>query len=508
MDEPSRTEPSSGAASSIPPGLFRQAAEQAALAISITDAQARILYCNPAFQRVTGYTAAEVVGNNESLLSYKVTPKLVYETMWAQILRQRPWNGLLVNRRKDGSRYLAELTITPVVDEAGKTSHYLGMHRDVTEVHRLERQVQNQKTLIESVVDAAPVAIVMLDEQERVVLDNQEYKKLIGELGPEPAAILLAKLHADLGEAFEHARSSGRGFAGHEVRFLADERKPRWFACSGNWIDEQDGSADAFYEPARRQFMLLVIQDITALKEQQEAIRVNALRAMLAEQERIQGLRETLSGAIFQLQAPFNMLAAAVRMLERQGNGSSADPLTASLEEALSKGNSTLEALRACIPSQADEAVGPVDLNALLKDLLRMLTPRLLADGITVEWQPADLPLLSGRTTRLATLFKALLDNAIEAIRDGRGERRELSLSTRVHADHVEVVLEDSGPGIPEESRYKVFEPFFTTKGADRQHIGMGLAAAQEVATSHGGLIELDDAPGGGCRARVQLPTT
>lgn len=493
--------------SAIPLEIFRQAVEQAALAISITDAKAQVLYCNPTFQRVTGYTGDEIVGNNESILSYKVTPKLVYETMWAQILRQRPWNGLLVNRRKDGNRYLAELTITPVVDEAGKTSHYLGMHRDVTEMHRLERQVQNQKTLIESVVDAAPVAIAMLDEQERVVLDNQEYKKLIGELGQEPAAVLLAALHADLGEAFEDARSRARSFSAHEVRYAPEGRKPRWFACSGSWLDEQDGSADAFYEPARRQYMLLVIQDITALKEQQEAIRVNALRAVLAEQERIQSLRETLSGAIFQLQAPFNMLAAAVRMLVRQPGNGVADALTASLEEALASGTRTLDTLRACIPSQSDETIGPVDLNALLKDTLRLATPRLLAGGITVEWRPHDLPLISGRPTRLATLFKALLDNAIEAIHDSRSERRELTLTTLASADWVEVVIEDSGPGIPDEWRYKVFEPFFTTKGADRQHIGMGLSAAQDVVASHGGLLELANAPGGGCRTRVQLPT-
>src|SRR4030066_2367456 len=124
-------------AASVPSQVFRQVVEQAALAISITDADARILYANPTFERVTGYSQVEVAGHNESILSYRVTPKIVYETLWAQLKRQRPWNGLLVNRRRDGSRYLADLTISPVVDENGNTTHYLGMHRDVTEVPRL-----------------------------------------------------------------------------------------------------------------------------------------------------------------------------------------------------------------------------------------------------------------------------------------------------------------------------------------------------------------------------------
>ena len=502
MDDPATPK----AAQEVPLDVFRHAVEQSALAISITDNQARILYANPAFHRVTGFAVEEVGGRKESILSYKVTPKIVYETMWAQLLRQRPWNGLLVNRRKDGSRYLAELTITPVVNEAGETTHYLGMHRDVTEVNRLERQVQNQKALIESVVDAAQVAIVVLDEKEKVVLDNQEYKKLIGDLGTEPAVTILAALRTRMGPAFEQARTSGRGFSGREVQIDTAAYKTRWFACSGSWIEEQDTSADAFYEPHRRQYMLLTVQDITPLKEQQEAIRVNALSALLAEQERIQSLREALSGAVYQLQGPFNMLAAAVRLLERNGDHSPTDPLLASLQEALKAGSETLDTLRASIPSEASEAVQPVNLNELIQDVLRITTPKMLAEGVVVEWHPArELPALQGRLRQLSTLFKQLLDNAVEAIHESRVGQRELKVATVAHPDRIEVIIEDSGPGIPEEWRLKIFQPFFTTKGADRQHIGMGLTVAQEIVASHRGLIEIDPQFRNGCRVRVQF---
>jgi nitrogen fixation regulatory protein len=494
-------------AQDVPLEVFLDAVEQSALAISITDTQAHILYANPAFQRVTGYALEEVTGRKESILSYKVTPKIVYETMWAQLLRQRPWNGLLVNKRKDGSRYLADLTITPVVNDTGETTHYLGMHRDVTEMHRLERQVQNQKALIESVVDSAHVAVVVLDENEKVVLDNQEYKKLIGDLGAEPAVSILAALRTWMGPAFEQARASGRGFSGREVRLDTAARKARWFSCAGSWIEEQDASADAFYEPHRRQYMLLILQDITPLKEQQEAIRVNGLRALLAEQERIQSLRETLSGAIYQLEGPFNMLAAAVRLLERNGSHNPSDPLLASLQEALKAGTQTLDTLRGSIPSEAGETTQPVNLNELIQDVLRITTPAMLAEGVVVEWHPAqELPALQGRLRQLSTLFKQLLDNAVEAIHETRGGRRELSVATLALPGRIEVIIEDSGPGIPEEWRLKIFQPFFTTKGADRQHIGMGLTVAQEIVASHGGLIEIDPGYQNGCRVRVQFP--
>jgi len=498
----------------VPLDLFRQAVEQSALAISITDPQSRILYANTAFQRVTGYDTAEITGQKESILSYKVTPKLVYETMWAQLLRQRPWNGLLVNRRKDGSRYLAELTITPVVGEDGKTSHYLGMHRDVTEMHRLERQAQNSKRRLESLVDAAQVAIVMLEEKEggkdRVVLDNQEYKKLIGDLGPEPVRPILAALRARLGAGFDEARRKGQALAPQEIHVDRPDGRRRWFACSISWIDELDGEADTFYEPRRHRFMLLTFQDITPLKEQQEAIRINGLRALLAEQERIQSLREALSGAVFQLQGPFNMLAAALRILERKveaRQGDVNDPVLASLQEAMKSGSEALETLRACVPTQATEATSTVNLNEVLRDVLHLATPKLLANGVVVEWQPDPaLPPIAGRPRQLTTLFKHLVDNALEAIHEARRKQRELRISTLPHADHVAITVEDSGPGIPEEWRLKAFEPFFTTKGADHQHMGMGLTVAQEIVAGHGGFIEIDPEFNGGCRMRVQLP--
>lgn len=485
----------------LPPQLFRLAVEQSALAISITDERARILYANPAFQRVTGYDREEVVGENESILSYKVTPRIVYETLWAQLQRQRAWNGLLVNRRRDGSRYLADLTITPVVDAHGRTTHFLGMHRDVTEVHRLERQVQNQKGLIESVVDAAQVAIALLDARDRVVLDNQEYKKLIGVLGREPVVAVLTALKVTLGESFEEARQKRRAIPAQELRFEQRSGEPLWLAASVSWFEEQEVSAEAFYQPQRLPYMLLTLQDIGELKRRQEAIRINGVNALLAEQERIQSLRETLAGAVFQLEGPLNRLTAAVKLLEAKGE------TAVNLAASLAAGHAALETLRAAMPADTEEENQSLDLNALLRDVLRLFTSRLLAAGVVVDWRPDPaLPAIHGRPAQLSNLFKQLLANALEAIHEQRGSRRELRIAIAGFADRVEISVEDSGPGVPSEWRFKVFEPFFTTKGGDASHPGLGLVMAREAATSHGGFIDIDPDCREGCRVRVQLP--
>jgi len=139
----------------LPPRLFFESVEQAPVAISVTDAKANILYANAAFEALTGYDRAEVLGKNESILSSNATPESIYQQLWRTIQRKRPWTGTLINRRKGGADYLAELTISPVLDAAGRIRYFLGMHRDVTREHELTVALRQQKTRIETVLDAA-----------------------------------------------------------------------------------------------------------------------------------------------------------------------------------------------------------------------------------------------------------------------------------------------------------------------------------------------------------------
>lgn len=491
----------------IHPLVFQQTVNQADVATSITDVHGNILYVNPAFTRVTGYESEEAIGHNESILSNKTTPPEVYKSLWQTISRGEAWSGRLVNRRKDGGKYLAELTISPVTDGSGAVVNYLGMHRDITEMHRLECEVKNQKALIESVVDAAPIVIALLDVDDRVVLDNQEYKKLQADLGmAEPAPMLMTAIRASL-EIMPRGRSdSGYDFLDMEVRIDPPGGKPpRWFSCSGSRVREDDAGAAAFFVNSGRDYLLLVAKEITNLRAEQEKARVAALQAMMAEEDRISVLRESLSAAAFRLEGPLNMVASAVGMLvRRQG---SADPMAAALADAMAAGEEALNELRAMIPAETREVAGSVNLNEVLRDVLDLATGRLLAAGISVNWKPqAMLPALQGYPNRLRALFKSLIDNAIESMSQRGWRDRELTVVTRGQSGSLLIFIEDSGPGIPRAQQLKVFEPFYTTKREGKRHMGTGLAAAQQVAADHGGTIDIDGEFSPGCRVRIELP--
>ncbi|MEW5977690.1 MAG: PAS domain S-box protein [Acidobacteriota bacterium] len=122
------------------------AVEQVVEAILITDTQGCIQYVNPAFTTITGYQAGEVRGRKTSILKSGQHSLAFYQELWDTLSRGEVWRGFFINRRKDGSLYQEEATISPIRDESGKTINYVAVKRDVTRERVLEEQFrQSQK---------------------------------------------------------------------------------------------------------------------------------------------------------------------------------------------------------------------------------------------------------------------------------------------------------------------------------------------------------------------------
>jgi PAS domain S-box-containing protein len=120
--------------------LLSTAVESAANGVVITDRQGRILWSNPAFTRLTGYSQAESVGQPSRLLKSGAHPSEFYHKLWKTILRGEPWQGEMVNRRKDGSLYYEEITITPVRASGTEITHFVAIKQDVTARKRAEQR--------------------------------------------------------------------------------------------------------------------------------------------------------------------------------------------------------------------------------------------------------------------------------------------------------------------------------------------------------------------------------
>ncbi|HVY69339.1 MAG TPA: PAS domain S-box protein [Verrucomicrobiae bacterium] len=120
--------------------LQAAALEAAANSIVITDAKGRIQWVNRAFSVLTGYTSEEAVGLRPSILKSGRQDPAFYRDLWTQVAAGKVWHGELTNRRKDGTLYEEDMTISPVRNAAGAVSHFIAIKQDITEHRRMEKQ--------------------------------------------------------------------------------------------------------------------------------------------------------------------------------------------------------------------------------------------------------------------------------------------------------------------------------------------------------------------------------
>ncbi|MBU1568011.1 MAG: PAS domain-containing protein [Proteobacteria bacterium] len=117
------------------------AIEQASEAVVIVNRQGDIQYVNPAFEQSSGYSRAEAIGSRSNIQKSGLHGRHFYETMWQTLQNKQVWRGRLTNRRKNGSLYKEDATISPVLDASGEIINFVALKRDVTREELLEQQL-------------------------------------------------------------------------------------------------------------------------------------------------------------------------------------------------------------------------------------------------------------------------------------------------------------------------------------------------------------------------------
>ncbi len=122
---------------------LRLAIEQVADTVVITDIEGTIQYVNPTFEKTTGYKYDEAIGQNPRILKGGKQDEAFYKEMWATLMGGETWRGRLLNKKKDGTLYTEEATISPIKDASGDTINFVAVKRDVTKEESLEKQLRH-----------------------------------------------------------------------------------------------------------------------------------------------------------------------------------------------------------------------------------------------------------------------------------------------------------------------------------------------------------------------------
>src|SRR5215203_1074821 len=152
-------------------------------AIVITDSNEPdnpIVYANPAFERITGYSMEEVLGKNCRFLQGEDQDQPALEELRAAIREGRECKVLLRNYKKDGTLFWNELSISPMHDEEGNLANFLGVLDDVTERRRAEEALQISETRFRTIIEQSPLSIQILSPDGRTLQVNRAWETLWG----------------------------------------------------------------------------------------------------------------------------------------------------------------------------------------------------------------------------------------------------------------------------------------------------------------------------------------
>ncbi len=160
------------------------AVEQSSNSIFITDTRGVVEYVNPAFSRISGYSADDILGRTPSLLKSGAMSAQFYQHLWRTIRQGEVWQGEFTNRRKDGSLYYEYTTISPIRDDFGAITHFLAVREDLTGYRHTAKALRDSEARYQSVVASMNEGVLLQAADGEVLASNQAARNILG-LTPE-----------------------------------------------------------------------------------------------------------------------------------------------------------------------------------------------------------------------------------------------------------------------------------------------------------------------------------
>ncbi len=470
-------------------------------AILITDARGYMAWVNPAFTRLTGYTAEEAVGQTPRLLKSNRHDQVVYKELWETISSGRVWRGELINRRKDGSLYNYEQTITPILNARGTVSHFVGITHDISKRKQAEAALSASEERYRALVEAIHEDIFIVSREGCLEYVNASAANNLGVRADQVVGQRLDELFPPH-VARQQRRQLGRVLATRESLYTEDQVDfPGRTVWLGTWLvplRDHAGEVKAVVGVAR---------DITDRKQVEEQFR---------QAQKMEAIGQLAGGIAHDFN---NLLTAILGYSELVLDRIRDHPdIAADVEEIQKAGERASRLAQQLLAFSRRQLLVPqiLDLNQVVGDFDKMLK-RVISENIRFDVVAA--PSLE-RTKADPGQVEQLLMNLVINARDAMPQGGTLTIATanvvldpkfaRRHVGalpgrYVSLTVQDTGCGMTPDVLAHVFEPFFTTKGPAKG-TGLGLSTVYGVVKQSGGYISIESTPGFGTTVTTYWP--
>src|SRR5882724_4456461 len=376
---------------------------------------------------------------------------------------------------------------------------------DAVRAADLASELQVGEERFRRVVEAAPSAMIMVNQEGQITLANQQAEKTFGypreELLGRPIEMLVP----------ERLRSGHQGFR-HD--YLCDPQARLMGAGRELFGRRKDGSevpVEIGLSSIHTSKGLLVLASIVDITERKLAeLEAARQRHDLAHLARVTALGELSSSLAHELTHPLTAILSNAQAAQRflADDDVDLDEVREILNDIVTqdqRAGEVIHSLRLMLKKgELQEHCDDVDLNEVIRDVVNLMRSDLINRNVTLDTDLAQkLPAITGDKVQLQQVLLNLVLNGCEAMADYNSSERRLLIASQWENGAVRVSVADRGSGIPEEKMQQVFERFFTTK---KEGMGLGLSVCRTIVDAHRGKIWATNNAGCGAMFHFSLP--
>jgi two-component system sensor kinase FixL len=470
-------------------------------AFIVLDSSGNIATWSRGAEHIHGWSSEEALGRSAAILYMpdNGSDMMRRDLQSAREAGHHEAQGLRV--RKDGSAFMARVTITPLAgsDVGGGVAM---ITRDITEWLMAEEAVKTREAHLRSILETVPDAMVVIDEQARIQSFSATAVRLFDyqpdEVIGENVKILMPPPYRDQHDDYMlRYRNTGERRIIGVGRVVVGQRRDGSTFPMELAVGEMHSGGIRYFTG--------FIRDLT--ERQKTETRLQELQSELVHMSRFTALGEMASTLAHEINQPLtaitNYLKGCRRILERMEGDTVPmlrDAVNEAGEQALRAGQ-VIRHLREFV-ARGESERHIENLPKLIEEASALSLVGAKEQGIRVAFyfDPNASFVLADRI-QIQQVLLNLIRNAIEAMQET--ERRELKVATRtVDESHVELSVEDTGPGLAPEVAAQLFQPFVTTK---KHGMGVGLSICRTIVEAHGGKIWAESKPGEGTAFRFTL---
>jgi PAS domain S-box-containing protein len=491
---------------SLPEGLAMAALEASISPIVVTDARRGdqpIIYVNPAFERMTGYSVEECLGKNCRFLQGTDRGQSALKELREALQEGRPVRAVLRNYRKNGEQFWNEINFTPLRDGGGEVTHFIGVQTDITDRKRAEQTFHDSEARLRTMIDTAVDGIIIIDAQGTVQLYNAACERLFGYgtqevVGQNVKMLMPSPYHEQHDGYIKSYRETGvRKIIGIGREVVGRRKDGSTFPMELSVGETRQDGAPVFVG---------MIHDVTDRKHAEDSLR---------HAHKMEAIGQLTGGVAHDFNNLLTVILGNLEMLEARMEREEQREILQEAQEAAELGAQLTDRLLAFARRQPLEH-RTIDLNELVTGMSELLH-RTLGEDIKIS------TVMTGgiwpTVTDPGQVENALLNLAINA-RDAMPGGGTLTVETaNVDLDeayvaqeidvapgpYVKMTVSDNGEGMPPEVRERAFEPFFTTKQTG-SGTGLGLSMIYGFAKQSGGHLTIYSEPGHGTAVSLYLP--